>query len=219
MTKQLSELFSRLDSVNQAILHDYGKTLIVAIEEHQKTSFYERHLPLAKDQQEQQLLAFYSDIVNQGLDSKEVLKTSKKIKLVEKTLTDKTPILIPLELHVFISELNLSIAQQISTTSQTGSADEIRAFMRLPEDYNARREIILQRLNELSQYILQLLQDQSKVKRLKKSRLLFKSLGLSYFYGFITHFLSLVESLPNVSQLNTMIIKNEYHYLTSANGT
>jgi hypothetical protein len=159
------------------------------------------------------LLAFYSDIVNQGLDSNEVLKTSKKIELVEKTLSDKTPILIPLELHVLISEFNVSIAQQIASTAQQGSPEEINEFMNMPSDFLERRTEIIRLLEQLSQYITQLLNDKGKIKLLKKSRLVFKTLGLSYFYRFISDYLELVENLADVSTLNSAIITNELLYL------
>lgn len=215
MKRKLSELFSRLHSVNEAISQKHGTHLITAIEDHQKSNFYNRHFPLTKDRQEQQLLAFYSDIVNQGLDSSAVLKTSKKIELVEKTLTDKTPILIPLELHVLIAELNVSIAQEMALTAQEGSSTELHESIKMPADYIEKRENILKLLDELSQYIIQLLNDKSKIKFLKKSRLVFKTLGLGYFYGFISDYLALVENISNISTLNEAIITNEFNYLES----
>ncbi len=213
MKQRLSELFSRLHSVNEAISQKHGTHLISAIEEHQKTSFYERHLSLTKAGHERELLAFYSDIVTQGLDSNAVLKTSKKIELVEKTLSDKTPILIPLELHVLISEFNVSIAQQIASTAQQGSPEEINEFMNMPSDFLERRTEIIRLLEQLSQYITQLLNDKGKIKLLKKSRLVFKTLGLGYFYRFISDYLELVENLADVSTLNNAIITNELLYL------
>jgi len=213
MTSRLSELFTRLDNVNKTVNQKYGMNLITAIEEHQQTRFYERHLTSIKDAQEQALLSFYSDIVNQGLDSQEVLKTSKKIELVEKTLSDKTPITLPLQLHVLISELNVSIAEHISTTSKKGTSEEIHAFLNMPEDYTEKREEIVNLLDDLSQYIIQLVNDKSKVRFLKKSRLLFKTLGLGYFYRFITDYLALIENVSNISTLNETIIRNELGYL------
>ncbi|GLQ30382.1 hypothetical protein [Litoribrevibacter albus] len=215
MKKRLSELFSRLTSVNEAVAQKHGTNLINAIEDHQKSSFYNRHFPLTKDPQEQQLLAFYSEIVNQGLDSNAVLKTSKKIELVEKTLTDKTPILIPLELHVLISELNVSIAQEMTLTVQEGSSPERYKPINMPADYIEKHGEILKLFDELSQYIIQLLNDQSKIKFLKKSRLVFKTLGLGYFHRFISDYLALVENITDVSALNRAIITNELKYLES----
>lgn len=95
-------------------------------------------------------MAFYSEIVNQGLDSNAVLKTSKKIELVEKTLTDKTPIMIPLELHVLIAELNVSIAQEMALTAQEGSSTELHESIKMLADYIEKREDILKLLDELS---------------------------------------------------------------------
>ena len=213
MTFRLSELFTRLDNVNKTVNHKYGMDLITAIEEHQQTQFYERHLTSIKDAQEQALLSFYSDIVNQGLDSQEVLKTSKKIELVEKTLSDKTPITLPMQLHVLISELNASIAEHVSTTSKKDTSEEIHAFLNMPEDYTEKREEIVNLLDDLSQYIIQLVNDKSKVRFLKKSRLLFKTLGLGYFYRFITDYLALIENVSNISTLNETIIRNELGYL------
>jgi len=210
---RLSELFARLDSVNKTVKQKYGMDLITAIEEHQQTLFYQRHLTSIKNNQEQSLLSFYSDIVNQGLDSHEVLKTSRKIELVEKTLSDKTPITLPLELHVLISELNVSIAEHISTTSKKGTSEEIHAFLNMPKDYTEKREEIVLLLDQLSQYIIQLVNDKSKMRFLKKSRLLFKTLGLGYFYRFITEYLTLIENVSNISMLNETIIRNELGYL------
>lgn len=215
MKRKLSELFSRLHSVNEAVAQKHGTNLITAIEDHQKSNFYNRHLPLTKDRQEQQLLAFYSEIVNQGLDSNAVLKTSKKIELVEKTLSDKTPILIPLELHVLISEFNVSIAQEITLTAQEGSSTELYESLKMPADYIEKHGEILKLFDELSQYIIQLLNDQSKIKFLKKSRLVFKTLGLGYFHRFISDYLELVENLTDISALNEAIITNELKYLHS----
>ena len=42
---------------------------------------------------------------------------------------------------------------------------------------------------------------------------MFKTLGLGYFYGFISDYLALVESLADVSALNEAIITNELKYL------
>lgn len=215
MTTRLSELFSRLHSINEAVAQKHGANLISAISDHQKNRFYERHLSLTQNGHERKLLAFYSDIVNQGLDSNAVLRTSKKIELVEKTLSDKTPILIPLELHVLISEFNISIAQQIASTAQQGSPEEINEFMNMPSDFLERRTEIIRLLEQLSQYITQLLNDKGKIKLLKKSRLVFKTLGLGYFYRFISDYLELVENLADVSVLNEAIITNEFKYLES----
>lgn len=45
MKKRLSELFCRLNSVNDAVAQKHGTNLISAIEAHQKSSFYNRHYP------------------------------------------------------------------------------------------------------------------------------------------------------------------------------